>query len=53
MLRLNHITFACAEPQRVAEFWTTMLDDYEADGHGDAWFGRGEGPALFFRRAEK
>ena len=53
MLRLNHITFACAEPQRVAEFWTTLLEGYDADGQGDAWFGRGEGPELFFRRAEK
>jgi predicted enzyme related to lactoylglutathione lyase len=53
VLRLSHITFACARPQRVAEFWTTMLDGYEADGHGDAWFGRGDGPGLFFRRAEK
>jgi predicted enzyme related to lactoylglutathione lyase len=53
VLRLSHITFACAEPQRVAEFWTTLLDGYAADGQGDAWFGRGEGPELFFRRAEK
>ena len=53
MLRLNHITFACDEPQRMAEFWTSALDGYEAEGDGDAWFGRSDGPELFFRRAEK
>jgi predicted enzyme related to lactoylglutathione lyase len=53
VLRLNHITFACEEPQRVAEFWTALLDGYASDGRGDAWFGRGEGPELFFRRAQK
>jgi predicted enzyme related to lactoylglutathione lyase len=53
VLRLNHITFACEEPQRVAEFWTALLDGYSSDGRGDAWFGRGDGPELFFRRAEK
>jgi predicted enzyme related to lactoylglutathione lyase len=53
VLRLNHITFACEDPARLAEFWTTLLDGYEPDGEGDAWFGRGDGPELFFRRAEK
>jgi predicted enzyme related to lactoylglutathione lyase len=49
MLRLNHITFACAEPERVAEFWAALLDGYTADHN----FARGEGPELFFRKAEK
>jgi predicted enzyme related to lactoylglutathione lyase len=53
VLRLNHITFACADPQRVAEFWAALLDGYTADGEGDAWFGRGDGPELFFEKREK
>ena len=40
MLRLNCINFACADPQRVSEFWNALLDD-------------GDGPGLFFRKAEK
>ena len=39
MLRLNHITFACEEPDRVAEFWTELLD--------------GDGPELFFDKRQK
>ncbi|HSC74069.1 MAG TPA: VOC family protein [Gaiellaceae bacterium] len=49
MLRLKHITFACAEPQRVAEFWTVLLDGYALQEH----VARGDGPELLFRRAEK
>jgi predicted enzyme related to lactoylglutathione lyase len=49
MLRLDHITFACAEPGRVAEFWAALLDGYTTDGN----FARGEGPELCFREAEK
>jgi predicted enzyme related to lactoylglutathione lyase len=53
MLRLNHITFACESPERVAEFWTTMLDGYEAVQSGQTFFGRGDGPELFFNKREK
>ncbi len=49
MLRLNHITFHCAEPQRVAEFWSTLLDGYTMDDN----FARGDGPELFFNKREK
>jgi predicted enzyme related to lactoylglutathione lyase len=40
MLRLKWINFACADPQRVSEFWSALLDG-------------GDGPTLFFRKAEK
>ena len=53
MLRLNHITFACEEPQRVAEFWTKLLDGYSAEQSGQTYFGRGDGPELFFNRMKK
>lgn len=53
MLRLNHITFHCAEPQRVAEFWAALLDGYSTVPDGDAYLGRGDGPELFFNRREK
>ena len=53
MLRLNHITFACAEPARVAEFWTALLDGYSAEQSGQTSFGRGDGPELFFNKLEK
>jgi predicted enzyme related to lactoylglutathione lyase len=49
VLRLNHITFACAEPQRVAEFWAALLDGYAVQDT----FARGDGPELFFLRREK
>ena len=53
MLRLNHITFACDNPERVAEFWTTLLDGYAAEPSGQTYFGRGDGPELFFNKMEK
>jgi predicted enzyme related to lactoylglutathione lyase len=53
VLRLNHITFACEEPQRMAEFWTQVLDGYSAEPSGQAYFGCGEGPELFFGRTPK
>jgi predicted enzyme related to lactoylglutathione lyase len=53
VLRLNHITFACDEPQRVAEFWTELLDGYTAERSGQTYFGRGDGPELFFNRMKK
>jgi predicted enzyme related to lactoylglutathione lyase len=53
VLRLNHITFACEEPQRVAEFWIELLDGYTAERSGGAYFGRGDGPELFFNKRQK
>jgi predicted enzyme related to lactoylglutathione lyase len=53
VLRLNRITFACAEPQRVAEFWTELLDCYATVADGGTYVGRGDGPDLCFRRGEK
>jgi hypothetical protein len=53
VLRLNHISFACTEPQRVAEFWTALLDGYDAVPSGADYLGQGDGPELFFRTAEK
>jgi predicted enzyme related to lactoylglutathione lyase len=53
MLRLNHITFACEDPGRMAEFWTAVLDGYSVHGSGQTAFARGDGPELFFNRAEK
>jgi predicted enzyme related to lactoylglutathione lyase len=49
VLRLNHITFACAEPQRVAEFWAALLDGYAVEDD----VARGDGPALLFVEREK
>jgi predicted enzyme related to lactoylglutathione lyase len=53
VLWLNHITFACEEPRRVAEFWAAMLDGYSAESSGEAYFARGEGPELFFNLRPK
>src|SRR4029077_395823 len=53
MLSLNHITFACADPQRLAEFWASILDGYEIELDRDACHARGEGPELFFDKREK
>ena len=55
MLRLNHISFACADPRAVAEFWAAVLG-YETGPSGESWAAadpRGEGPELFFNRMEK
>jgi predicted enzyme related to lactoylglutathione lyase len=53
MLRLNHITFAAAEPGRLARFWSDVVDGYSAEQRGESWRARGEGPELFFNRMEK
>jgi predicted enzyme related to lactoylglutathione lyase len=54
VLRLNHITFAAEDPERLAGFWAELLDEYSAEPAGDqAWRAAGEGPALFFNRMEK
>jgi predicted enzyme related to lactoylglutathione lyase len=55
VLRLRHITFACADARLVAEFWAAMLG-YEAAASGESWAAsdpRGEGPELFFNWMEK
>jgi predicted enzyme related to lactoylglutathione lyase len=49
VLHLNHITFACAEPRRVAEFWAALLDGYVVEDN----FARGDGPELLFNEREK
>jgi predicted enzyme related to lactoylglutathione lyase len=49
VLRLNHITFACEDPHRLAEFWASLLDGYAVDDN----FARGDGPGLFFDKREK
>jgi predicted enzyme related to lactoylglutathione lyase len=49
VLRLNHITFACEDPHRLAEFWAALLDGYAVDDN----FARGDGPELFFDKREK
>jgi predicted enzyme related to lactoylglutathione lyase len=49
VLRLNHITFACEDPQRLAGFWAALLDGYSVSDN----FARGDGPALFFRKVPK
>jgi predicted enzyme related to lactoylglutathione lyase len=55
MLQLVHVTFSCADPGRVAEFWGELLD-YESTPAGDSWIAtdpRGEGTRLLFNRMEK
>ena len=55
MLRLLSITFSCSDPERLAEFWATLLD-YEAAPAGESWMAtdpRGEGTRLRFNRMEK
>jgi predicted enzyme related to lactoylglutathione lyase len=55
LLRLDHVTFACEEPRRVAEFWAGVLG-YEAGAAGEGWAAAdpaGEGPTLVFRRRRK
>jgi len=49
VLRLNHITFACEDPHRLAEFWASLLDGYSVEDN----FARGDGPELFFDKREK
>jgi predicted enzyme related to lactoylglutathione lyase len=57
VLTLNHITFACDDPRRVAEFWAAMLG-YEPEqlAGSESWAAsdpRGEGPGLLFNRMAK
>jgi predicted enzyme related to lactoylglutathione lyase len=53
MLQLSHITFACEEPERLAEFWSQVLDGYSAEPAGESWRARGDGPELFFDHLQK
>jgi predicted enzyme related to lactoylglutathione lyase len=55
VLRLEHITFSCDDPARVAEFWGQLLG-YEIAAAGDSRLGtdpRGEGTRLLFNRMPK
>jgi predicted enzyme related to lactoylglutathione lyase len=55
MLRLRHITFACEEPRRLAEFWGGVLG-YDVEERGQSWAAvdaRGGGPELLFNRVPK
>jgi predicted enzyme related to lactoylglutathione lyase len=55
MLTLEHITFSCDEPARVAEFWGQLLE-YETAAAGDSWLAtdpRGAGTRLLFNRMAK
>jgi predicted enzyme related to lactoylglutathione lyase len=53
VFRLNHVTFACADPQRLAEFWAQLLDGYSAQPVGESWRASGDGAELFFNRMQK
>jgi predicted enzyme related to lactoylglutathione lyase len=55
VLRLQHVTFSCEEPTRVADFWAALLD-YETAAAGDSRLAtdpRGEGTRLLFNRMPK
>jgi predicted enzyme related to lactoylglutathione lyase len=55
VLRLEHITFSCDDPARLAEFWGRLLD-YEVAAAGDSCLAtdpRGEGTRLLFNRMAK
>jgi predicted enzyme related to lactoylglutathione lyase len=55
VLRLEHVTFSCDDPARLAEFWGQLLD-YESTAAGESWFAtdpRGEGVRLLFNRMVK
>jgi len=53
MLELRHITFACEDPQQMAQFWATLLDGYQTQPSGESWLIAGEGPSLLFNRMAK
>lgn len=55
MLRLSHVTFACDDPQRLAEFWAELLH-YNAEERGESWAASDPtygGVELFFNRMAK
>jgi len=39
MLQLQQVAFACADPERVSQFWSALLD-YEATAEGSGWIAR-------------
>ena len=43
MLSLDHITFSCEDPERLAAFWAEFLDGYTVEG---SWRAVGDGPTL-------
>ena len=47
MLRINHVTFAADEPQRLCDFWAALLG-YRSGSGGEDWFARGDGLELRF-----
>lgn len=49
---MNHITFAAADPKRLAGFWSALLG-YEPESSDEDAFARGDGPELFFKRMPK
>ena len=55
MLRLQHVTFSCDDPGRVAEFWAALLG-YERSAAGSSWLAtdpRGEDVRLLFNEMPK
>jgi predicted enzyme related to lactoylglutathione lyase len=55
VLELLHVTFSCADPDRVSEFWSALLD-YERAPAGDGWIAsdpREEDVRLLFNRMAK
>ncbi len=55
MLQLLHVTFSCADPDRVSDFWSALLG-YERVPAGDSWIAsdpRGEDVRLLFNRMPK
>jgi predicted enzyme related to lactoylglutathione lyase len=55
VLRLLHVTFSCAYPGRVSEFWSALLG-YERAPAGDSWIAsdpRGEDVRLLFNKMPK
>jgi predicted enzyme related to lactoylglutathione lyase len=53
LLELRRITFACDEPQRLAEFWAEVLEGYRIERQGHGWRALGEGTELYFHRMSK
>lgn len=52
MLRLDHVTFAAADPGRLCGFWASLLD-YRSESGGADWFARGDGLELRFAAMPK
>ena len=55
MLALQHVTFSCDEPARLAEFWASLLE-YETSAAGESVLAidpHGQGTRLLFNRMPK